>query len=463
MARCSTGCSALWYRFLISARRSVTRLIGASCIAEILHGPIKSGYRSYVDPKLVGLRAQDVYSGLQTVDQTSGLIAAELDATRLTGMAATVAANIKGIDLIKDPKVLTVIAAQQWGIDSIALPRILEVLQEVDYITLHEDRRKKVTRIDEHIPLLYDDLYERLGSHWLSNQPSELDRAAVDSLELLAEAPRPISDLSARIGDQAAVERILQIGEEAQFAKRLELSDGEPLIWSPYCAYEQPEALVGLFETFEEEEVRSAFAHVRKYQGLPINGKANVLSDAVGQGILLANAIQGSGGEAAFAFVPYRAGAARLRMEKVVLEKALVLLACVRYGENFARHKIRMPAAILRKLRHGAALSSTTEAGSQYRTAAQSQIVRLEATGGGYFRARLIDTPDNVAAVDLALDLLTHGEPVASREDPQQKLLFTDGSYLTPLMTMKKREPKAKLPGDVVLSLVDTVRGERGG
>ncbi|HEU5064018.1 MAG TPA: hypothetical protein VFT79_12840 [Solirubrobacterales bacterium] len=416
-----------------------------------------------MDSKLVGLRAQDVYSGLQTVDQTSGLIAAELDTTRLTGMAATVAANIKGIDLIKDPKVLKVIAAQQWGIDSFALPQVLQVLQEVDYVTLHEDRHKNVTRIEEHIPLLHDNLYERLGSHWQSNQPSELDRAAVDSLELLAEAPRRLSDLAAHIGDQTTVERMLQIGDEAQFAKRLELSDGEPLIWSPYCAYEQPEALVRLFESFDEEEVRTEFARVREYQGLPIDGSASVLSDAVGQGILLANAIKGSGGDAAFAFVPYRAGAARLRMEKVVLEKALVLLACVRYGENFARHRIRMPAAILRKLRDGAALSSTTEASSQYRTAAQSQIVRLEPTGGGFFRAKLIDTPDNLAAVDLALDLLTHGEPVVSREDPQQKLLFTDGSYLTPLMTMKTRKPKARISGDVVLSLVDTVRGERGG
>jgi hypothetical protein len=431
--------------------------------SETLREPIKGRYRSPMDSKLVGLRAQDVYSGLQTVDQTSGLIAAELEATRLTGMAATVAANIKGIDLIKDPKVLTVIAAQQWGIDSFALPSVLEVLQEVGYVTLHEDGRKRVTRIDEHIPLLHDNLYEQLGAHWQTNQPSELDRAAVESLDLLAEAPRRLSDLSSDIGDPTTVERMLQIGNEAQFAKRLELSDGDTLIWSPYCAYEQPKALVGLFESFDEEEVRAQFARVKEYQGLPIDGKASVLKDAVGQGILLANAIQGSGGEAAFAFVPYGASASRLRMEKVVLEKALVLLACVRYGENYARHRIRVPEAILRKLRDGAALSSTTEAGSQYRTAAQSQIVSLEATGGGYFRAKLIDTPDNVAAVDLALDLLRYGEPVASREDPQQKLLFTDGSYLTPLMTMKRREPKAKISGDVVLSLVDTVRGDRGG
>jgi hypothetical protein len=416
-----------------------------------------------MDPKIVGLRAQDVYSGLQTVDQTSGLIAAEFEATRLAGMAATVASNIKGIDLIKDAKVLKIIAAQQWGIDSIALPRVLEVLQEVDYITIHQDRRKKVTRIEEHIPLLHDDLYQRLGSHWVESQPSELDFAAVDGLELLAEAPIRLSDLIEHVGDETTVQRMLDIGDEAQFAKRFELSDGDGLIWSPYCAYEQPEALTHLFESFDEDEVRAQFAKVRSYQGFPISGPASVLSDAVGQGILMANSIVGSGGEAAFAFVPYRAAPNQLRMEKIVLEKAMVLLACVRYGENFARHPIRMPSAILRKLRDGAALGSTTEANTQYLSAAQSQIVRLEDEGGGYHRAVLIDTPDNKAAVDLALDLLTHGEPVASRDDPQKRLLFTGGSYLTPLMTMKKRERKARIPGDELLTIADTIRGDRGG
>lgn len=416
-----------------------------------------------MDPKIVGLRAQDVYSGLQTVDQTSGLIAAEFEATRLAGMAATVASNIKGIDLIRDAKVLKVIAAQQWGIDSFALPQVLEVLQEVDYITIHKDLRKKVTRIEEHIPLLHDDLYQRLGSHWMENQPSELDVAAVDGLELLAEAPMRLSDLIEHVGDETTVQRMLDIGDEAQFAKRLDLSDGDGLIWSPYCAYEQPEALTHLFESFDEDEVRAQFAQVRKYQGLPISGSASVLSDAVGHGILLANSIVGSGGEAAFAFVPYRATATQLRMEKIILEKAMVLLACVRYGENFALHRIRMPSAILRKLRDGGALSSTTEANLQYRSAAQSQIVRLEHAGGGYHRAKLIDTPDNKAAVELALDLLTHGEPVASREDPQKRLLFTDGAYLTPLMTMKKREPKTRILGDELLTIADTLRGDRGG
>ena len=118
------------------------------------------------------------------------------------------------------------------------------------------------------------------------------------------------------------------------------------------------------------------FGRVREYQGLPLDGKADVLSEAVGQGILLANTIDGTGGQAAFAFVPYAADSAQRRMQKVVLDKALILLACVRYGQHYAKHPIRMPAAILRKLRDGASLNANTEASSQYRTAAEEQILR---------------------------------------------------------------------------------------
>ncbi len=411
----------------------------------------------------MALRAQDVYGGLQTVDQTSGLIASELEATRLTGMAATVAANIKGIDLITTPKTLTVIAAQQWGIDSFALPSVLDVLQEVGYVTLHRDARGKVSEIDEHIPLLHDDLYDRLGQHFDSSEPSELDLAAVDGLEALAAAPMRLSDVHDRYGDTETVDRLLQIGEMAQFARRLELSDGDELIWSPFCAYEKPEALDALFGSFEQQEIRDQFNRVKTYQGLPVDGDASVLGEAVGQGILLANSIKGSGGKASFAFLPYQAVAAQRRMQKVVLEKALLLLACVRYGQHYAVHAIHSPAAILRKLRDGSPLTATTEARSQYRTAAQAQIVRLEDAGRGYFRAQLIDTPDNAAAAGLALDFLEHGEPVSYREDPDQRLLFTGGEYLTPLMTMKDHPPRARLGGDLVLSLVNTMRGETSG
>jgi hypothetical protein len=413
-----------------------------------------------MDARTVGLRTQDLYSGLQTVDQTSGLIAAELDTTRVTGMAATVASNIKGVDVIRDVRVLTVIAAQEWGIDSMALPSVLEVLQEVGYVTLHRDARGKISGVDESVPLLHDNMYEDLGAYWSGSEPTELDAAAVESLEALAAAPLRLSELEARVGDPATLANLLEIGQAARFARRLALPEGDELIWSPFCAYEQPEKLSALFSSFPEEQIRSQFAKVKAYQGTPVEGEATVLGQAVGHGILMANTIVGSGGKAAFAFVPYQASAEQRRMQKVVLDKALILLACVRYGQHKAKFPIYYPAAILRKLRGGDALRATTEAGSQYRTAAQQQILRLEPSKGDFYNARLIDTPDNVAAVDLAIDLAAHGEPVAAREDPQQKLLFTGDQYLTPLMTMKEREGRARLSSDTVLSIYDTFRGE---
>lgn len=417
-----------------------------------------------MDPRVTGLRAQDVYSGLRTVNQTSGLIAAELEATRIAGMAATVATNIKGIDVIKDPKALTLVAAHEWDIDSFALPRVLEVLQEVDYIKLHEDERGKVTHIDERIPLLHEDLYERLGAHWADSAPSELDRAAVDSLERLAAAPMPLAELEAGIERAETADQLLQIGDAAQLTRVLEVPDGDPVVWSPFCAYEQPEALSSLFGSFEADDIREQFRRVREHQGLPLDDEAGVLNQAVGQGILLANTIEGTGGKAAFAFVPYNVDRAHLRMEKAILEKAMVLLACVRYGQSYAHHRIRMPGLLLEKLRDKAPLTATSEASTQYRTAAQQQILRLEEESEGFHCARLIDTPDNLAAVDLAIDLLTHGEPLTAREDPDRKLLFTDGRYLTPLMTMKSHA-RLKLvdEGELVTSLFDTFRGDRGG
>jgi hypothetical protein len=416
-----------------------------------------------LEPRMVGLRAQDIYAGLQTVDQTSGLIAGELGATRLTGMAATVAANIKGIDVITDLRVLEIVAAQQWGIDSFALPKVLATLEEVDYVTLHRDARGKVTLIDERVPLLHGDMYETLGEQWAANDPTELDAASVDVLDALASAPMRVSDLEQRYDAKETVDSLLTIGQAAQFVKRFDLSDGDQLAWSPYCAYEKPEALAPLFERFQDEEVRREFEKVRKYQGLPLDGTAAVLCDAVGHGILVANSIEGSGGKAVFGFLPYRAEPEMRHLKKVILDKALVLLACVRYGQHCAAHSITMPAALLRKLldTSGGGLRATTEARSQYLTAAQAQIVRLEPAGGRFYRAVLIDTQDNVAAARLALDLLQYGEPVDAREDPGQRLLFTGGRYLTPLMTMKESKPKTVLSGDLILGMIETIRGER--
>ena len=225
-----------------------------------------------IDPKLVGLRSQDVYGGLQTVDQTSGLIAGDLEATRVTGMAATVAANIKGIDVIKDERALKMVAAHQWGIDSLALPGVLQVLEDVDYITMHRGKGGKIVRIDERIPLLHDDMYERLGERWQRAEPTELDEATVEVIDALASAPIRLSELEDDLGEADTLDSFLKVGAAAQLVRVLSLPDGDTLLWSPFCAYENPDALGPLFERFDDDRIRMEFDAVRHYQGLPLDG-----------------------------------------------------------------------------------------------------------------------------------------------------------------------------------------------
>ena len=64
-------------------------------------------------------------------------------------------------------------------------------------------------------------MYYRLGSHWEANLPSEVDQAAVYSLERLAAAPIRLSDLRDQVRDPDTLRHMLEIGEAAQFARRI--------------------------------------------------------------------------------------------------------------------------------------------------------------------------------------------------------------------------------------------------
>lgn len=59
-----------------------------------------------------GLRCQDIHSGLRAIDPNSPALA-PLDDTRMVGMAATLAATIRGQDVIRDAQTLKVVAADQ--------------------------------------------------------------------------------------------------------------------------------------------------------------------------------------------------------------------------------------------------------------------------------------------------------------------------------------------------------------
>lgn len=68
-----------------------------------------------------GLRCQDIHAGLRAVDPNSPALA-RLDDTRMVGMAASLAASIRGQDVIRDAQTLKMVAADQLDVDSLAFP-----------------------------------------------------------------------------------------------------------------------------------------------------------------------------------------------------------------------------------------------------------------------------------------------------------------------------------------------------
>jgi hypothetical protein len=73
---------------------------------------------------------------------------------------------------------------------------------------------------------------------------------------------------------------------------------------------------------------------------------------------------------------------------------------------------------------------------------------------------RLVDTDDNKAAVDLAIELLRYGQRMTDRggaAEARDVLLAQNGPYLAPMQTIRDRRGKAGLPDAEFRSVVEAM------
>jgi hypothetical protein len=407
-----------------------------------------------------GLRCHDAHHGLSNVDSHSGYIA-ELDDVREVGMAANLAVNIRGRDVIGDADALKVIAAEELGVEPLLFKTILDLLQHADFVTVHKSGSKR--SIEERVPV-HENLYDRLGQVWEERHPSELQEEMISVVNSLASTPILLDEAKEALPD-SDLDTILAVGGSTELIKNLELDDGTTLLYSPYFAFEHPERLQGIFESHEIEEVRAAMAKLRGEQGLLVDESDPALADMVSRGLVMTPTIAGAGGDARFAFLPYAADPQVLRVEKSVLDKAVQILACVRYGQHRAvKTKISMPAAILNRLldpSHDFTLGAHSEHRQQYFTLYRLGIVDF-IPSHNWVKVKLIDTEDNKRAVRLALDLLRYGEEMTDKgtNEAAQELLAHGERLHGPLRTIKDRRDAApRLPAQVWAGMVEAARG----
>ena len=140
-----------------------------------------------MEPYYLGLRSQDVNSGLRTYDATSSRLA-PLKNTRLVGMAADLAALVRDRGIINNTTDLEMVAAEELDIPPTSFDAVLQLLEETGLVELTRVG-SSVRGLTSNVPM-YDDLYARLGATWRDRQPTQLEEQMVAVVHRLAMGPK---------------------------------------------------------------------------------------------------------------------------------------------------------------------------------------------------------------------------------------------------------------------------------
>jgi hypothetical protein len=399
-----------------------------------------------------GLRCQDVHAGLRNVDPNSGTLTPLAD-TQLIGMAASVAALIRGQDVIADAQALRAVVAQQLDVNQYAFDPVIAQLAEVGFVEGVQRSGGKITRFTENVPY-YDDLYRVLGEAWRGRAPTELEQQMVLLVDHLADAPQPVEEMASRMGlDTAVVPHLLEVGQRAELVKTIPLLDGD-VAYSPFFGFEKPDLIGELVHDYGPEQLALAFAALRAEQGMPVTNAQPLLQDAIARGLLLAPAVERPGGALQpFATLPYTLDPELLRSRKPVLEKALAVLACLRCGQHFGGATSLSPGALVSVIdklldpRRGFLMPHSSHE-RQYRLMHNAGMLAFDPdlmAGGTWVTPRFIDTQDNRDALRIARDLITHGEPLAGRvgDDQARSALVLGQPFTAPMQTVARLRGKA--------------------
>jgi len=221
-------------------------------------------------PKSVlALRAQDFHEGLRDVS-AYGPKEAHLQTTILIGKAASLVTHLKGLDFVDNVDSRLMYLAAELGISGIELRPVLAVLEDVDFASVIGPGTQ-IRRLELRIPELRDS-YEDLGEKWIQLGTTEIERAAISTLESVASMPTKELEMQAYIGIAAAdFNTILAIGTAGALLDRHVLPSGEILLYSPLTVEEHPEAFLELASKFPEQRVASTLTALKKQQGTPID------------------------------------------------------------------------------------------------------------------------------------------------------------------------------------------------
>ncbi|TWA72913.1 hypothetical protein FBZ82_102515 [Azospirillum brasilense] len=408
-----------------------------------------------IDNSVIAVRSQQFHEGLREF-LAFGPKEVYLSNTILTGKAASLASHIKGIDYIKDVMALRYLAAE-LGIAGLELESVIRTLEEVDFVKVVGSARNP-ERLDVRVPELRSSYYE-LGEYWKTLKPTDAEAAAIILLESVSSFPQTYDQMKSSLGlDQPLLNTILDISKDGALVDTL-VKGGERVLYSPLSTEGKPDAVLALCKRHPELEIVSAFEEVRSYQGLPLNAikgaSANVLKNGLRLGVLSPYTVKYAGVEHQFAFTP-RGGLQPEEM--IILEKARAILAGVRCGQHFAGNgKIKYPEAIIRTLINEKKFRyPRTDIPEQYSLLITKGIARIEPDRfrSGYWHLHFIDTPENIRAANLAIDMLGSGDIQTTQITVDAKDFFDISGSCLGTLPSRARLTKAPTVSDELQSAI---------
>lgn len=369
----------------------------------------------------------------------------EFDQLPIVGMAAALALHIKGLGAI-DYQVMRPVVDYYFNIPAMVLPQVLAVLEEVRYINLVTEGKT----IKQVIPMVphFTSVYQGLGTYVSDLSLTEHEQLSVAILGELSQKAEKRDALMGRLG---ADKRVFTRVEAVTSAGGLVIpkrAHGQDILVSPAYFADNLDALASLVASGGAKKIEKIVNLIKIAQGWPLslvvkNGEVAgtklspdellLFQHLVADGVLKPPSIKNAttGNSEYFVFTP-SPGKTRLDgASREIFERSMAVAAAVRKGQLLPNiYPIRYPTALLRKLRDEKYIGATSEAQFQYQNLVTLSVGRLEKVGSMY-RLRLIDTPENIQAIDGAIKLLTGNAAFeAGFNDEARIALQRDESYL---------------------------------
>ncbi len=341
------------------------------------------------------------------------------------GMAARLALHIQGLPFVKY-ETLKLVANHYLKIPKLAVERVVRVLAEIEFVRLQTTG----TTINGVLPTVpfYEKLYNDLGQYAQSNKKfNEPESLALLIVERLAAAPEKLDALNNKLGsDNALFKRSISVGTQGNFiiSRRFR---GRDILINPAYFSENAEIFADAVAKTGSKSIENLLTAVRSYQGWPLSliekkaklGETRIAPDQIEllkrlaqDGIVKPPMIETShSGKNHFIFTPTPAAGVLSIGRREVYEKAMAIVAAVRQGQLLPKnYAIRSPGAVLYTLRSNLQLGrATTEANQQYKQLTILRIAQLEDLGNGFSTLKIIDTPENREALDIAYNLVNDG------------------------------------------------------